>query len=40
MKAQLTHHILPMLFLDKFEIVICGIKFHDKQNYEKFENIW
>ena len=30
---------LPMLFLDIFENVIWGLKFYDKQNYEKLEHI-
>ena len=30
---------LPMLFPDMFENVIWGLKFYDKQNYEKLEHI-
>ena len=30
---------LPMLLLDTFENVISGIKFYDKQNYEKLEHL-
>ena len=26
--------------LQSFENVISGLKFYDKQNYEKFEHIW